>query len=166
MILPAGWQLTCLDELITDIDAGKNVRCEERPPTPSERGIIKISAVTWGSFDPNEAKTAPSNMELPPNTLIQDGDFLISRANTLELVGASVIVEHTPGNLYLSDKVLRLRMDREVARWVNLFLKSSHGRAEIEKRATGNQLSMRNIGQGALRAVELPLPPSPSSAAS
>ena len=98
-------------------------------------------------------------MDLPTSTLIRDGDLLMSRANTLELVGATVIAERSPGNLYLSDKVLRIRTEPTIARWLNLFLRSADGRREIEERATGNQLSMRNIGQDAIRAIEVPLPP-------
>ena len=83
---------------------------------------------------------------------------MISRANTLELVGAVVLVENAPANLYLSDKVLRLEAPDEHKRWLMWFLRSPQGRAAIESRATGNQLSMRNLGQEALRAVEVPWP--------
>jgi type I restriction enzyme S subunit len=40
------WQSVALGEAIDAIDAGKNVRCEERPPTPHERGIVKVSSVS------------------------------------------------------------------------------------------------------------------------
>ncbi|WP_431272800.1 restriction endonuclease subunit S [Dankookia sp. P2] len=157
--LPHGWQRARVADLIEGIESGKNLRCEERPPASDEQGIVKISAVTWGSFDPSQAKTVLPGTTLPPEALIRDGDLLMSRANTLELVGATVVVDRTPGNLYLSDKVLRLRTAPEMARWLNLFLRSGGGRREIEARATGNQLSMRNIGQEAIRSIEVPLPP-------
>jgi type I restriction enzyme S subunit len=60
----SGWSRKVLGELITDIVAGKNLRCEERPPRSDEKGVVKVSAVTWGSFDPREAKT------LPPSTTL------------------------------------------------------------------------------------------------
>ena len=152
------WQEIKLGELIADIQSGKNLKCEERPPRPTEKGVVKISAVTWGEFQPNNSKTFLSNFEPDPTSLIQIGDFLISRANTLELVGACVIVNETPGNLYLSDKVLRLCMPDKLKYWVLYFLRSDGGRTQIESSSTGNQLSMRNISQSAIRALEIPIP--------
>src|SRR6478672_8509828 len=93
-------RLRRLQAVIENIVAGKNLRCEERPPNEDEKGVLKVSAVTWGNFDPLAAKTLPKSFVPAPQTRVQAGDFLISRANTLEL-GA-------PPNLFLSDKILRL----------------------------------------------------------
>ena len=147
-----------LGSLLAAIEAGKNMRCEERQPRAGENGIVKISAVTWGRFDPAAIKTAPNDVVLDPRSRIANGDFLMSRANTLELVGAPVIAQDVPVNTFLSDKVLRLRFGEPVDRWVLWFLRSPAGRREIEARSSGNQLSMRNIGQGALRDIPVPMP--------
>jgi type I restriction enzyme S subunit len=135
------------------------MRCEERPPREGEFGVVKVSAVTWGRFDPTQSKTLPSHYDPPQKAQIQFGDLLISRANTLELVGAAVLVESHPENLFLSDKILRLVMDEDVKKWTLIFLRSKYGRKQIEELATGNQLSMRNISQDALRSIQQPLPP-------
>lgn len=58
----------------------------------------------------------------------------------------------------LSDKVLRLVMPDSEKMWLNFFMRSPKGRAEIESKATGNQLSMRNIGQKALLDIQIPYP--------
>ena len=147
-----------LGSLVSAIEAGKNILCDERLPSPGENGIVKISAVTWGQFDPKAIKTAPHVAILDPRSRIANGDFLMSRANTLELVGAPVIADNVPADTYLSDKVLRLRFHEATARWILWFLRSPAGRREIEARSSGNQLSMRNIGQGALRAIPIPMP--------
>lgn len=144
--------------LLKGIESGKNLRCEERPPREGERGVIKVSAVTWGRFDPSKSKTLPSDYTPPEKARINQGDLLISRANTLELVGAPVLVEAQPDALFLSDKVLRLVLSDADKRWVLWFLRSPAGRGQIENLATGNQLSMRNISQDALRRIELPYP--------
>jgi type I restriction enzyme S subunit len=149
---------TPLGDLLTGIEAGKNLRCEERPPRLGERGVVKVSAVTWGRFDAQQSKTLPHDYTPPDAAKIRAGDLLISRANTLELVGATVLVEKEPNELYLSDKILRLVMPDADKRWVMWFLRSQAGRREIELRSTGNQLSMRNISQGALRDIPIPYP--------
>ena len=42
--LPAGWLLVPLAELLTGIDTGKSFKCDERPPTVDEIGVVKVSA--------------------------------------------------------------------------------------------------------------------------
>jgi type I restriction enzyme S subunit len=156
---PEGWAEIRLGDLISRIEAGKNLRCREQPPTEGQKGIIKISAVTWGEFLEDESKTLEGNHNFNTAWQIKPGDFLITRANTIELVGACVIVRSVNRTLMLSDKVLRLHMPDEWKEWLLLFLRSSLGRFQIENLATGNQLSMRNISQENLRRIVVPLPP-------
>jgi type I restriction enzyme, S subunit len=154
-----GWATCRLGDILDGIYAGKSVKCDERPPRGKELGLVKISAVTWGRFNEAESKTLLTDEGLNQRNRIRSGDLLISRANTLELVGAPVIVHAVTKNLYLSDKVLRLALPETLKTWVLVCLKSRSGRKQIEALATGNQLSMRNISQDALRSIELPLPP-------
>lgn len=150
-----------LGSLLVGIESGKNLRCVERPPLTGERGVIKVSAVTWGRFDPSKSKTLPADYTPPEKARIRKGDLLLSRANTLELVGAPVIVEEQPTDLFLSDKVLRLLVADNDKHWVLWFLRSPAGRSQIEEMSSGNQMSMRNIGQDALRRIVLPYPDAP-----
>ena len=59
----------------------------------------------------------------------------------------------------LSDKILRLRVLGGLDSWLLWVLRASHGREEIEALSTGNQDSMRNIGQANVRRGRVPLPP-------
>ena len=152
------WNIKKLGEIIEVIESGKNIRCTERPPKEGECGIIKISAVTWGYFNEEESKTLDKRALFLENRKIQKGNFLISRANTLELVGAPVIVKRITKELMLSDKVLRLVMPEDKKKWVMYVLKSNYGRKQIESRASGNQQSMRNISQKSLAEIPIPFP--------
>ncbi|MGL5025420.1 MAG: restriction endonuclease subunit S [Shewanella oncorhynchi] len=152
----SSWEMVKLDDFVQTIEAGKSLKCIETPPSQNEFGIIKISAVTWGVYDESESKTLPSNDLFIENRRVKVGDLLISRANTMELLGNPVIVHNVTKNLMLSDKVLRLVMNDADKPWVSIFLRSKSGRTEIESRSTGNQMSMRNIGQKALLDIELP----------
>ena len=120
-----------LGSLLAGIQSGKNLRCVERPPQAGERGVIKVSAVTWGRFDPTKSKTLPADYSPPEKARILKGDLLLSRANTLELVGAPVLVEEQPTDLFLSDKVLRLLVADSDKHWVLWFLRSPAGRSQI-----------------------------------
>jgi len=157
-ILPANWQWASLGQLLHTIEAGKNYRCLERPPEGNEFGIVKISAVTWEDFDEEESKTVTDADRVNPRYLIKKGDLLMSRANTIELVGASVVVDRISKQLQLSDKVLRLKLVVPLEDWVNTVLKSPIGRQQIEAFATGAQMSMRNISQKNIERIAIPLP--------
>ena len=157
--LPRGWATAEIGDLLYGITAGKNLKCEERPPQAHERGVIKVSAVTWGTFDASQSKTLPTSFQPVPETRIKAGDFLFSRANTLELVGAVVMVRDDHPNLYLSDKVLRLDFPPELKPWLLVYLRSLEGRRKLGEVSSGNQMSMRNIGQSSLKTVLIPLPP-------
>lgn len=158
---PEHWEVAETGDLLNGIKAGKNLKCRERPPEAHERGVIKVSAVTWGFFDAQQSKTLPNDFRPDTDTSIKAGDFLFSRANTLELVGAVVITETSHPNLFLSDKVLRLDMEAAIKPWLLKFLRSPEGRRRLSEISSGNQLSMRNIGQAALKTVSVPIPPLP-----
>ena len=121
--------------------------------------MVKVSAVSWGEYREDESKTCLDHKKVNERLLIQPGDFLFSRANTIELVGACVIVEVASRDVMLSDKILRIRITANLKKWVLYCLRSRFGRSEIESLATGNQESMRNIGQSRIRAIRLPIPP-------
>ncbi len=154
------WPIVALGDLIETIDAGSSFRCRETPPEEDEVGVAKVSAVSWGRYDEEESKTCLDPSRINEDLLIRKGDFLISRANTVELVGACVIAEQVSKQVMLSDKTLRIQfMDPSLKPWVLHFLRSRAGRQQIEALCTGNQESMRNISQRSLRMIELPLAP-------
>lgn len=155
--LPEGWKWVKLGELLEDISSGKSYKCDERPPIKDEAGIVKVSSVTWGVFDETESKTCYSNDLFRSQYAIAKGDFLFSRANTIDLVGACVIVERITKRLMLSDKILRFSFHTKVKKeYVLHYLRSRKGRKEIEMLSTGNQDSMRNIGQERIRQIQIP----------
>lgn len=152
------WKQIKISDIVASIDSGKNLKCIERPPMNDEYGIIKISAVTWGVYNEEESKTLPNARDFIKSKRVIEGDFLISRANTIDLLGSPVIVQCTTKNLMLSDKVWRLDISNDHKKWLWLYLKSIVGRKKIEERSTGNQMSMRNIGQSAFLSIEMLLP--------
>ncbi len=159
--LPEGWVWASVDCLISEIETGKSFKCDEHPPTIDEVGVVKVSAVTWGEYKEQESKTCTDPDRVNDTLFVRPGDFLFSRANTIELVGACVIAEKVTLNVMLSDKILRfILVDGNTKKWLLFLLRSELGRAQIEELASGNQESMRNIGQERIRQISIPLPPS------
>ena len=158
--LPTSWAWARVSDLLSGIETGKSFKCDERPPQHDEVGVVKVSAVSWGEYREQESKTCLDAERVNAELYVQPGDFLFSRANTQELVGACVIAGQTKLRVMLSDKILRFRFaDDGMKPWLLGFLRSADGRTQIELLASGNQDSMRNIGQERIGQIHLPLPP-------
>ena len=149
--------MVSMGEILSGIEGGKSFKCEERPPQETEYGIVKVSAVTWGTFNEEESKTCQSSQFIESKR-IKAGDFLFSRANTLELVGNCVVVETVNKNLMLSDKILRFHFeDGILPKYVMYYLRTHEGKKQIQEYSTGNQESMRNIGQDRIKKINVPV---------
>ncbi len=153
------WKNVSWGTFITLIESGRNWNAEGRPPENDEFGLVKVSAVTWGEFNELESKTCTINEQWNENTQIHAGDFLFSRANTLQLVGNCVIVRDISKRLMLSDKILRFTFDKSVIpNFILYFTRSDFYRKQIEQLASGNQDGMRNISQKNMKLVEFLIP--------
>jgi len=153
------WKCVELGECIKKIEAGKSFKCIERPPENGEVGVVKVSAVSWGIFQPHESKTCMSNEQVNEAYIIKDGDFLFSRANTIQLVGACVIVDNIRMRLMLSDKILRFIFNSSCqSEYIMYYLRSKSGRDQIESLSSGNQDSMRNVSQNSIKKIVIKLP--------
>jgi len=159
--LPEGWVWTTLDLLLERIEAGHSFKAQGRPAQEGELGVIKVSAMTWGKFLPEENKALFPDTDPGITPRVCKGDLLISRANTVELVGAVVLVEEDYPCLFLSDKSLRLvPITEEVSKEFLLYaLRTRQVRDEFEGEATGVSESMRNISQDKIRIAPIALPP-------
>ena len=146
-----------MGDFITSIDAGKSFKCDEREPRANEIGVAKVSAVTWGEYDESESKTCTDTSKENEAYLIRSGDFILSRANTIDLVGACVIARKVTKKIMLSDKTLRIRFDGFSQEYFLQYLGSRIGRNQIMRLSTGNQESMRNIGQERIRSITVPI---------
>ena len=158
--LPLGWSHATIGDLLLRIEAGKSFQCEPRPASPYEWGIIKVSAMTWGTFREEENKAVPAGIDFNSDYEIKTGDILVSRANTEEYVGAPVLVGRCRRRLLLSDKSLRLVPSGHLnPRWLYYLLSSPAVRREISLRATGTKDSMRNVTQETLASIHVQVPP-------
>jgi type I restriction enzyme S subunit len=154
------WEKVALGDLLDGIHAGKSFKCAERPSNPDEWGVVKVSAMTWGEFQEDQNKTVMGNHAVDPRFEISPGDLLVSRANTVEYVGAAVLVRKCRPRLLLSDKSLRLVPNsRVLPEWLLISLRTASARKYIESVATGTSDSMRNISQPKLKALNIILPP-------
>src|ERR1700722_7130170 len=156
----AGWRTVMLGRVIRHIEQGWSPQCDARPPTENEWGVLKVGCVNHGEFRRDEAKALPAGIAPRPEYLVRSGDFLMSRANTRDLVGSAAVAYRVRSQTLLCDKLYRLRLDKSqvTPRFVALWLQTRAARDQIELEATGASDSMQNIGQDTVRRVVIPLP--------
>lgn len=146
-----------LRNLVLGVTAGKSFGSDGGPAAVGQWGIVRVSAMTKGVFLESENKAVPPE-RVDPRNEIRPGDLLVSRANTSEYVGASVLVPGTVRQrLLLSDKSMRLTPKEDVdPEWLWRALQAPTARRQISALATGTKDSMRNISQASLLSVSLP----------
>jgi type I restriction enzyme S subunit len=156
-----GWKRRPLGEIVRSIDSGKSPRCDERTRGPGEWGVLKLGAVTWGRYDESEHKVLPPDIRPFSASEVRAGDLLISRKNTLELVGASAYVWETDGRILLPDLIFRLCIDgADIVNPIYLWalLSTDAKRNQLRNMASGAAASMPNISKGRLAMLSIELP--------
>lgn len=158
--VPREWEMASVGSFLVGIDAGKSPECPDTPASGDQWGVLKVGAVDPNGLRENENKVVADERLHDSAFLVRDNDLLLSRANTIDLVGLVCHVSGNVGNLMLSDKTLRLHPDpsRVTTRFLFWALQSPLARRQIENLATGTSGSMKNISQGGLRSIGLPRP--------
>jgi type I restriction enzyme S subunit len=122
---------------------------------------LKVSAVSWDKFNPDENKQLLPGATFPESAQVYMGDFLISRANTSELLAKCVIVEKQPKNIILSDKIVRLYITKYCEKKFLCFVNnhSTYARSYYASKGSGTSDSMKNVSRPIIYALPIPLPP-------
>lgn len=157
--VPAYWEVKKLSHHIVSLETGWTPNSEQRLAEDDEWAVLKVGCVRSGVFHEDEHKALAAGV-VPDETLeVRAGDLLMSRANTLELVGSVGLVKRTRRYLTLSDKTFRLRLAPSLLpEYANYLLQSSASRSQIELAANGASASMKNIGQVSILGLILPVP--------
>lgn len=159
--IPTTWAWARFGAIVTGADAGWSPKTEGFPKLGDNWGVLKVSAVSWNNFLPEENKQLLPGVVAPIAAEVHAGDFLISRANTSELVAKCVVVEQEPKNLILSDKIVRLQISQCCSKKffsiVNNY--APHARAYYAEEASGTSLSMKNVSRAVIYGLLVPIPP-------
>lgn len=152
-----------LDRCIRSIRAGKSLNGEARAPRAGEVGILTLAAVSGDSFDSDACKAVPASTTEQLGPSVRGDTLLMSRSNTIELVGSAVFVEEDRPDRYLPDLIweLELRDDSPLLpRFLADFLATSAGRRLLQSAAMGTSGSMKKLSMKRLRALKVPRVPS------
>jgi type I restriction enzyme S subunit len=152
-----GWTIQPLAKFISALDAGVSVNAGDRPALPDEVGVLKTSCVTSGLFDPTENKVVFEAEELARvREPVRAGTILISRMNTIALVGANSYVDRHIDNIFLPDRLWAAKpVPAGSLKFIAYILGSDQGRSALSKAARGSSGSMKNIAKSDV--LELPV---------
>jgi type I restriction enzyme S subunit len=157
------WKSRPLGSEIADLVAGVSVNStdEEDGSRSDSPAVLKTSSVAAGKFIPSERKAIVRRDLGRARVSPRAGALIISRMNTLELVGECGYVPADFPNLFLPDRLWMTQFkypSRTSGRWLSLVLSSPSLRRLLRNIATGTSGSMKNISKEAFLALEISWP--------
>jgi type I restriction enzyme S subunit len=157
--LPDGWLSVELGALLREpLRNGHSAKA-----APDGQGIrtLTLSAVTYGDFSPSNTKITVADAFRVRDLWLEQGDILVERSNTPDLVGTARMYRGLPRYAIFPDLLIRVRVREEVALpvFVELALQSQESRTYFKESAQGAAGSMPKIDQGTIEGTAIVLPP-------
>ena len=154
-----GWEKLPLCNCVDCVESGKSPKCLATPRAESEPAVLKLSAISSGTYCEDQNKALPLDGEPVISKFVRDGDILLARKNTPELVGRSVLVRHTDGGIMFPDIVFRMHPLPIIDGAYLSHLLSETMLNSIRSLAHGSAKSMSNIPKTELEKLLIPIPP-------
>lgn len=121
---------------------------------------LGLGCLTPDGFVPSQLKPIPARGPAIKRALLSDGDLLISRSNTRELVGMAGRYRNIGSPCIYPDLMMRLRPTKDIRpEFLELSLRSDPLRRQIQAAAQGTSGSMVKISAATVRSLEIKLPP-------
>lgn len=154
-----GWIEDKLSTVVTKIENGKSFVCESFSRSGDYPAILKLSAVTYGIYKPNENKALTDSSLFVSDVEVRNGDLLFTRKNTPELVGMSAFVYETEANLMMPDLIFRFITNESINK-IYLWKLINHSlfREKVKALSNGSAKSMSNISKQRLLELNIPIP--------
>ena len=125
--------------------------------------VLTLSSVTGFVFRPGKIKFTSAVTDPRARYWVQNGDFLITRSNTPELVGHVAIASGIEEPTIYPDLIMRMNPDpaKALTEFLYYLLRTPALREEISGRAQGTNPTMKKISNGAVRTLPICVPPIP-----
>lgn len=134
---------------------GRSSHCDN-----SEDGtaILSLGAITGFHYRSSEFKRTSCQTTPDAHYWLKEGDMLIGRSNTPELVGHVAIYDGQPSPCIYPDLMMRLDVAGELVdkRFVWYWLQTPRVRDFIKSNAKGTSPTMKKIAQGTVMSIPFP----------
>ena len=156
--IPKGWVWCRLGALLEE--KPRNGVSLKPVEYKTDTKTLKLSATSSGTFDGSQCKYLDLNVERDSYLWLRDGDILIQRANSLELVGTAAVYRGRDFEFIYPDLMMKCRsVFSESINYLHYALSSRFTRDYFKGRATGSAGNMPKISQTTVTAALIPLPP-------
>jgi restriction endonuclease S subunit len=121
---------------------------------------LKLSATSSGVFDGTQCKYLDLSVEEDSYLWLRDGDILIQRANSLELVGTAAVYRGGMFEYIYPDLMMKCRSTfEECTDFIHSVLLAKFTRHYYQRNATGAAGNMPKVNQATVMNTLIPLPP-------
>ncbi|WP_296031330.1 restriction endonuclease subunit S [uncultured Treponema sp.] len=156
--IPNSWKWVRLGEIINE--PPKNGYSPKSVNFATSTKTLKLGAVTYGIFNPNEYKYINEIIPRDSCYWLKNGDFLIERSNSHEYVGICAIYDGKDNEFIYPDLLMKFRVNELLSeKLIHKILISSFSRKYFMSKAKGAQKTMPKINQETVVNAMLPLPP-------
>jgi type I restriction enzyme S subunit len=146
--------------LMRSVEQGSSPQCDNFAAGPEDWGVLKVSAVKNGAFLEGENKQLPVTIEPERRYEIKNGDLLITRANTPQLVGAAAIAVEPRAKLLLCDKIFRVATTSDLSpEFLVLMSLGTRIRDMCAEASHGTSQSMANLKIEEIKRWPIPAAP-------
>ena len=132
------------------------------PPARFQTGsgvpVLTLSAVTGFHYDGSRIKLTIAPTSEEAYYWLQEGELLISRSNTRELVGHVAIYDGNPPKAICPDLIMKMTVDHTKAdtRFIYYFLRSATARKYLTGKAKGASSTMPKITKQVVQETPIP----------
>lgn len=140
--------------------SGKSITAKGNDPHETNR-VLKVNAVSSGSFKPEESKPLPKSYSPDPSHSVCYGDLLFARASgTAALLGACTIVDKAVDNIFLPDKIWNLHTNGSpISKFYLLEALRSNNFRKIAESQFSSSTGVKNIKTSVLMNFAVKVPP-------
>ena len=158
-MLPNGWKEVMLKSILAG--AIKNGYSPVPVNTITGKWVLSLGALTPHGLDITKIKPVSIDDAKINGSILNSGDFIISRSNTPEKVGESALYRGEIDNCSYPDLMMRFRVNNTLAHneYIEYVLRDRRAKTYIANCAAGTSKSMVKITKGSLEKLHILLPP-------
>ncbi|MGM9570363.1 MAG: restriction endonuclease subunit S, partial [Phascolarctobacterium sp.] len=143
--VPEHWKIMRFKSVVAEISSGISA-VTSNESNYTGKYVLRTSAVSSGYFKPDEVKSVTEDAIDRLICPVEKGTVIMSRMNTAKMVGASAYVDRDYENLYLPDKLWKIKFTtKDMGKYCWYALNCVPIQSWFACVATGSSDSMQNI---------------------